>query len=127
MKWFKGTISKMRHCFEEKKIYPDMDIYILDLGRCRYRLLLLLISSQYLISTQPTVVLINVWPVLDAVGEGFTVRTVFYLIISVDTYFRNLSYFVLHGQFYCLEINFNYRETHSHKSLYKQSIANSAF
>lgn len=48
-------------------------------------------------------------------------------MISVDTYLRNLSYVVLNGQFYFLEINFNYRETHSHESLYKQLITYSAF
>lgn len=46
-------------------------------------------------------------------------------MISVDTYLRNLSYVVLNGQFYFLEINF--RETHSHESLYKQLITYSAF
>lgn len=63
------------------------------------------------------------WPVLDALGEGNRVL----LNGFVDTYLRNLSYVVLKGQFYFLEINFNYRETHNHESLHKQSIANSAF
>lgn len=61
----------MRHCFKEMKIYPDTDIYILDIGSCRYRAASP--YSQYFISTQTINVLIHLWPVLDAVGEGNSV------------------------------------------------------
>lgn len=48
-------------------------------------------------------------------------------MISVGTCLRNWNYIVFNGQFYFPEVNFNYRETHSHESLSKQFLTSSAF